>query len=45
MSLSSDKDLLLSSRTRGIGARIVRAAAGEGALVAFTGRLSTPASS
>jgi NAD(P)-dependent dehydrogenase (short-subunit alcohol dehydrogenase family) len=38
VSLLRDKVLLVSGGTQGVGAGIVRAAAGEGALVAFTGR-------
>ena len=38
MSLLHDKVVLVSGGTQGVGAGIVRAAAGEGATVAFTGR-------
>ena len=38
MNLLQDKVLLVSGGTQGVGAGIVRAAAGEGATVAFTGR-------
>ena len=38
MSLLQDKVVLVSGGTQGVGAGIVRAAAGEGAIVAFTGR-------
>ena len=38
MSLLHDKVVLVSGGTQGVGAGIVKAAAGEGAIVAFTGR-------
>src|SRR3954454_3017097 len=38
MSLLHDKVVLVSGGTQGVGAGIVKAAAGEGAVVAFTGR-------
>jgi NAD(P)-dependent dehydrogenase (short-subunit alcohol dehydrogenase family) len=38
MSLLEDKVVLVSGGTSGVGAGIVKAAAGEGAIVAFTGR-------
>jgi NAD(P)-dependent dehydrogenase (short-subunit alcohol dehydrogenase family) len=38
MSLLKDRVVLVSGGTQGVGAGIVRAAAGEGATVAFTGR-------
>ena len=38
MNLLHDKVVLVSGGTQGVGAGIVRAAAGEGATVAFTGR-------
>ncbi len=38
MDLLHDRVVLVSGGTQGVGAGIVRAAAGEGATVAFTGR-------